>query len=198
MADAARLFFLGIPGKKIGTIDIDAFIQETHTATSTITRYPIESGSNVSDHIYNEPKELSINGYVGVAKLLNPDLSLDRALDAYNAITELMNKRELVTIVSGLRVYNNMHIEDFSVDRTKETGANLVFNMTCKEAQIVTSQTVTVPIPKIIKSQKKQAAPKVDMGFTTSGQNTPIVQLGQIDLLNMNTIRTNIPAVGRI
>jgi len=44
----------------IAGLEIDASIQETHEAVNTITRNPIEDGSNISDHITNEPFKITM------------------------------------------------------------------------------------------------------------------------------------------
>ena len=38
----------------------DAFIDMHHTHESKITSHPVQSGANITDHIYTEPVELSM------------------------------------------------------------------------------------------------------------------------------------------
>ena len=48
----------------IGDIAIDCTVTERHTSTATVTEHPVESGSNITDHIRPEPVQLSVNGII--------------------------------------------------------------------------------------------------------------------------------------
>ena len=76
-APAAIVFSMGLP-KSIGTILIDAFIDEDHHSVVTVTTSPVEDGSTISDNAIEEPDELIINGVVGAASILNPVHRSDR------------------------------------------------------------------------------------------------------------------------
>lgn len=48
----------------IGDLAIDCTVTETHTATATVTEHPVESGSNITDHIRPEPVQLAVTGII--------------------------------------------------------------------------------------------------------------------------------------
>jgi len=50
--------------RRIGTMRLDAVINETHTAELKITENPVESGANIADHAYAQPRTLKIKGIV--------------------------------------------------------------------------------------------------------------------------------------
>src|SRR6185436_16259045 len=54
-------------------IVFDIVESETHTSKSTVTDHPVELGSNVSDHIRNDPDRISIKGTVTNTPLLLGD-----------------------------------------------------------------------------------------------------------------------------
>jgi hypothetical protein len=54
------------------SIAIDATVRESHTATSTITDHPVETGSNVSDHIRPDPDMLTLEGVISNAPIFLP------------------------------------------------------------------------------------------------------------------------------
>lgn len=60
-------------------IALDASIQETHTATNTITDHPVEKGINVADHIRPEPDQLSIEGEISNTPIFLPGDHADGA-----------------------------------------------------------------------------------------------------------------------
>lgn len=45
-------------------IQLDASLKETHSRKSTLTKFPVENGQTISDHIIIEPFEISINGII--------------------------------------------------------------------------------------------------------------------------------------
>ncbi|MDX1811580.1 MAG: hypothetical protein R3240_06505, partial [Gammaproteobacteria bacterium] len=58
------LIFPSFSKAKIGTLALDASLQENHKLSSKVTSFPIENGSIVSDHILNNPITVSIEGFV--------------------------------------------------------------------------------------------------------------------------------------
>lgn len=175
MADFARLLFRKPVQKKIGSIEIDAFTEEDHSRTSSITRYPLEDGAQASDHIVNDPERVTITGIVSSAKLISFgfDIVANRAINAFRELNDLMDRKELVTIVTGLKVYSDMHIEDFQSLRNRRNGGALSFSMALQAAKIVTTQTVEIPNTIVTGDAvtQAQAQSEADVGKVTDGQS---------------------------
>ena len=169
MATSARLVFKRTKEKSIGDILIDSFVEESHERTSKITRYPIEDGSTISDHIINDPDSVTITGVVMRTIILNPDTSVDRALTAYADIIKLMKNKELVSLSTGLQTYKNMHIESFTVPRNFQTGSDLTFNMKLVNAVIAQSQTTIIPQSQLL-DEDLLSQGEADLGKASSGQ----------------------------
>jgi hypothetical protein len=162
MAPASILFSMGMP-KSIGSILIDAFIDEDHHSQVTVTTSPVEDGTTISDNAVEEPEELTVTGICGAASLLTPVASIasivsggaslqsfvSRPLDVDQALLQLKSARLPVIVVTGLRVYQNMIIADYRVRRDSRTGAALVFTIQFHQIQIVQSQTARVPAAQI-------------------------------------------------
>jgi len=148
--------------KSIGGIVIDAFVTEGHKRQVDHTEYAIESGSTISDHVRIRPDTLDVSGLLVVD--INKSLGT-----AYDSLSALVDKRELVTVVTGLKVYENMVIESLNVDREASTGGSLPFTMTFQRIAIVKSQTATIPKSSLTGSDltQKQAQPNVDTGRNT-------------------------------
>ena len=51
------------PGR-IGNIDLDATISDGHQYSNRVTKFPIESGANISDHVIQDPEVVTIKGFV--------------------------------------------------------------------------------------------------------------------------------------
>ena len=63
----ARIVFTPSLQKSIASIPIDVFEEETYTRDSSMTAFPIEDGSTISEHIVNMPKEVGMKGFVGAS-----------------------------------------------------------------------------------------------------------------------------------
>lgn len=167
----ANIFFSNRQ-KKVGAIEIDTFTSENHELSSNVTQYPVENGGDISDHITNNPDAFSGNAVVMPVKLINPDTTKNRAKDAYEELKRINDDKEVVTIVSGLRVYENMHLNSISIPRSSETGNSLVFDISATQIRIANSQTTTIPKSQLggTTEDVNQAQNTADTGKGTSGQ----------------------------
>ena len=168
---AQILFSMGMP-KSIGSIPVDAFTDEDHHSTVTVTTMPVEDGSTISDNAVEEPDELLITGICGPASLLNLVTSLTKTLDADQALYALKSARQPIQVVTGLRVYTNMVIYDYRVRRNKDTGNALVFTIWLRQIVIIKSQTTLVPAGQLGGSANAQ----LQVQNTLGGGNQPGVQ----------------------
>ncbi|MGH2640061.1 MAG: phage baseplate protein, partial [Rhabdochlamydiaceae bacterium] len=122
------LFGKKYPSPKIGSIDLDVTIREEHRFASRVTNYPVEDGTIISDHIINEPDIVVLVGLV-----TDTPLSLfapfNRSIDAFNRLIQLHQNRDVITVVTGLKVYKNMAITTLDVPRDVRTGQSLTFTI---------------------------------------------------------------------
>lgn len=54
---------------RIGIIELDCSLQETHERTATLTQSPVESGATISDNVVLMPKRLTIEGIISKTPL---------------------------------------------------------------------------------------------------------------------------------
>ncbi len=126
----------------IDAIELDASLSETHKASSSVTRNPVEKGADVTDHIHNDPDAVTITGIISVT----PDdvtASFDprfggsgRAKSAWRQLLELRAKREPFDVFTSLRTYTNMVIADLQTTRNAENSNALEFTIELEEIQI--------------------------------------------------------------
>ena len=132
--------FLGVT-KQIQDVEIDIVSSEVIELPSETTDNPIESGSEVTDHIINRPIMLRMICQIGGSTLLN---FTDRKLEGYEALKKLRDDKQPVTVVSGLETFSNMLINNISIDRNLQNASVLQFQIEFKQAKIVSSQRVDV------------------------------------------------------
>lgn len=132
--------FVGVT-KQIQDLQIDIVSSEVIELPSETTDNPIESGSEVTDHIINRPIMLRMICQIGGSTLLN---FTDRKLEGYEALKKLRDDKLPVTVVSGLETFTNMLINNISIDRNLQNASVLQFQIEFKQAKIVSSQRVDV------------------------------------------------------
>jgi hypothetical protein len=166
----AQILYGSDKKKSIGGIEIDAFIEETYNHTAQVTEYPVEQGFKINDHVVHSPDSISVNGVIGEASIYE-DYSQElppanRAQDYYFKLVDLKEKGEPITIVTGLKVYENMLITSLSVTRNAQNGKSLVFTMDLTKVTIIKSQLVALTNLGGTTNTKRQTQSKVEIGKT--------------------------------
>lgn len=243
--------FDGLPRHaEIGDVWIDVSVRESHDVTADVTRHPVESGTDIADHIRPEPRSITIEGMVtnhpielplshagtaridssglpltvahsapsrvaphaqtiegepsvgalavvpgveqGVAllgalrvdvrskvklsmELFTPNTSqttrlnatalrftepFDRVGAVQEALQRIMDESELVTVVTGLAIYESVALTSLSMERSAQVGPDcLKFTATGSVIRVVSSQVAKVPDPL-----KQRGKPAVSQG----------------------------------
>jgi hypothetical protein len=55
---------------RIGIVELDASLSETHSMSAEVTNHPVEEGSEISDHIRKQPDSIQISGVVSNTPLV--------------------------------------------------------------------------------------------------------------------------------
>lgn len=169
MADPLSVLFKKDPGRNvaIGSIVLDATVEERHEYSATVTDHPIEAGGFVTDHVYENPRILSVTGEitdspVTLFSVLNG--VSNRRIEAKDQLLELYHARERVTLVTGLEIYTDMVMEGLVFPRDQRTGRRLQFNATFKQTNFVESEIVGVAAEKAAPTAKDKVAEPKDIG----------------------------------
>lgn len=146
-----NLLFFSFGGKSttIGALELDALLTESTSLRSQITEYPVEDGTVISDHITKEAETLSLNGVItGAGTLFSPSFGKVELLVAKEALRELHNARELVTVVTGLDVYSDFAIESLDIERNADDGERLNISAELRKIKKVQLRTEEMPPEK--------------------------------------------------
>ena len=169
---AATLIFPRTPGK-IGSLQLDVTVSETHEYNAKATQFPVEDGSTITDHIINDPIQVQMEGFVTnnpIVLTTGFDENVDRGAGsnkdelALAALMDIRDKREPIDIVTGMRKYSSMAMISLSIPRDAGTGAAFRFSATFVEVRKVSSKYVKLPNLKDKDGTKQQGAPQVDKG----------------------------------
>jgi hypothetical protein len=162
-------FFYPDPKARLGEIVVDAFVHETHSFSSEITEHPIESGGVITDHVYNLPFCLSIEGIISntpmnlvgltafdsAKRYLEGDRN-DFALMAFEKIEEIFTKRLSISIATSIKTYDQMVLESLKVERGGGSAASFQFQCTAKQIRFVNQKMIKVPKPKTSRAKPKE------------------------------------------
>ena len=161
----------------IGDLALDCTVTETHTATSTVTKHPVESGSNITDHIRPDPVQLSITGIVsdtpigarevqraieigGVSVQIKqqetPTSPTGFGRAAWSKLDAMRLAAKPVTVLTRDKKYESMAIVSLTVPKEAKTGGALYFTAQFKQVRIVFNRSTKVVVAKAPKSHKKQ------------------------------------------
>jgi len=161
----------------IGDLAIDCTVTETHTATSTVTEHPVESGAKITDHIRPDPVQLSITGIVSdtpigsrqvqrsiavggasvqVTQQEPPTSTTGYGRAAWAKLDAIRTAAKPVKVVTRDKTYENMALVSLSVPKESKTGGALNFTAQFKQVRIVYNRTTRVVVAKATKSHKKQ------------------------------------------
>jgi hypothetical protein len=127
--------------KKIGFLELDAVLNETITLSNTITSSPIETGERITDHIYNEPLELSLDCIVSESDPLRAAEGQKRTtrMEAYETLRDIWQSKTPIDVVAGYEVYTNMLVSSISIPRTNTDGDSIRFTVNFSQATILES-----------------------------------------------------------
>lgn len=161
----------------IGDLALDCTVTETHTATSTVTEHPVESGANITDHIRTDPVQLSITGIVSdtpigsrqvqrsiavggasvqVTQQEPPTSTTGYGRAAWAKLDAIRTAAKPVKVVTRDKTYDSMALVSLSVPKESKTGGALYFTAQFKQIRIVYNRTTKVVVAKATKSHKKQ------------------------------------------
>lgn len=154
----------------IGTVQIDARINEQHQSDITISEFPLEDGVIATDHRIIKPKILIIDGIVSNVKKTIEDITGHAGnsdVSTYEQLLELQESGVPFSIVTDLVVYNNMLIKDITAKKNQQTANVLMFTATLQSVLVINTQTIKLP-------KKKIAEPNKERGSSTEDQGTKV------------------------
>jgi hypothetical protein len=129
MAEAQFLFVPPREPTKIGVIEVDVMIESEFNLESEVSEYPVEDGFVISDNVTQKPIKLSLVVMISPMPVTWYENFKETAQDrVFNAVDELYwiwQRREPITIVTKLNVWENMVMTSCPIRRTKEDGIAL-------------------------------------------------------------------------
>lgn len=130
---------------EIGLVRLDLAASESHQFESSVTRYPVEDGSPMTDHIQNQPDVLSMEGFVTDSPLQTlVESGARNGQTAFEALEQIHRSREPVRVFTSLKEYEDMALTSLVVPKTRTTGEALRFTASFLKIRKVSSEFVQV------------------------------------------------------
>lgn len=160
----------------------DVVISEEHDVEVTVTRHPVDQGAPISDHAYKNPFVLNVRfGWSDSSRLINSvlDTSILRGYlstkEVYEQLLKLMDNRELLTVSTGKRIYQNMLITKLSTSSTADTESALICDITFEEVIIVSAQSTN--LSEDVQQNPERTASPTNGGQRQAVETTTVLQL---------------------
>ncbi len=147
----------------IGGITLDAELYERHGRSSQVTRYPVETGTEISDHISIASMTVTIEGIISDSPIEGGDAT-GRYLDILYDLEQLWRSRSLVTVTTHLKVYQDMAIVNLDIPRDGYTGQAMRFMVDLQQVVKATAQTTSIPADILAPAVRDQGQTGKDMG----------------------------------
>lgn len=153
----------------IGSFSAYITLEEHHHDELVITDHPVEQGAQISDHAYKKPSELTVT-IAWTNSSLAAVLSLEfgnYSSHVYEQLLKLQKSRQLFSISTGKRKYQNMLIQSIDTTTDAKTENCFITTMHCREV-IVVQTTTTQLVPA-----ENQAMPQKTGQSTNTGTKQP-------------------------
>ncbi len=146
---------------KISVLPLDVTISETHSLNQRMTSRPVEGGGTFTDNAIIDPTTLTMSCIV------TSSLFGDSWEDKLNTIEQIRTAREPFDVVTSLRTYESMFFSGpITINRTVSNNTILAFDVSLKQAIIISSVTEQVPAKESGKTEDaiQKQAPAQDAG----------------------------------
>ncbi len=133
-------------------LTVDVSMQENHSLQTEIVSHEIEDGSEITDHARNVPRVLTISGLITdtpsglgalsvVGGLTNEFASVPLSTKAFQTLEQIRDEKTILDVVTSLKIYRSMMIEDVRIPRNAMVGRSLQFTIRLREVRFVSSAT---------------------------------------------------------
>lgn len=166
-ASSVFSMFYGTSLSQLGYLELDVLITENLSLPSDVTKYPIEDGSEISDHITEGSEELNITGSISSSTSFGLQFGYckSKLIDAVDTLRKMHKERKVVKVITGLGTYEDMGFTALSFNRgSGDKGGNWIDinaslrkikKVKLKSAELPPDQAAAPAKGKVGKTEKK-------------------------------------------
>lgn len=144
-------FLIGNIGRsELGALKLDLLVSEEIDLEGEVTKYPVEDGTQINDHVFQGSEIVRINGVVAEGSVETFSFSSalgTRIADAIEVLRSMHKERALVTVSTGKMVYEDMAFSSLSATRSCDSEGGNWLNIKAELVKIrkVSLKTADVP-----------------------------------------------------
>lgn len=150
------------PKRSIGGLVANATVEETHSDELEITEHPIDQGASITDHAFMRPREVMVKfgfsnsagsggAYSNAGLPTLPSVlsgsGAQQIDEIYQQLLGMQATRQLISVQTARRKYDNMLIKSLRVTTNRETENALIVEALFRQVILVATQVVTVSAP---------------------------------------------------
>ena len=159
-------------GSLVAGIEVSVLISESHTMSAEVSKFALESGAQVSDHVIIEPHTVTIS-----FEVTNTGLGPMVAKDVFETFQKMLEARERLELITEHHVYDNMVLTSFTPAHMAPYKGRLECTAVLQRINQVKLQTVGREEKKLAPGPtQKTASAEVDAGV----QNAKSVNEGSL------------------
>lgn len=161
----------------VRAIVCDAITLISPTKRNTVASHRVETGTNISDHIFSENTVIDVEGEVSNIYLTEVENNIisyntvNRDSEAYGIINKIFNERTPITLVSRFEVFESCFITNFVPMDEIDTGDAFRFKLTLEQLRFAdlleTEATFTINQNNVSGDKKDNTATKENKGSDT-------------------------------
>jgi hypothetical protein len=136
----------------VSLLRFHTIVSEEHEVTSEVTKYPVQTGFDVSSHVIKKNRKVSISGVISNVILttskenyIYSDTNNSRAM--FLLLEGLVKSGVRCKVVTNLDVYTDVVFTKFKTKQGAGTIDSLHFTISGEEVRTVSTQGTTVPTP---------------------------------------------------
>jgi hypothetical protein len=180
LLDGIRRLLLELPQP---TLVFDLVLRERYQVASTMTRHPVEFGAEISDHVFRQPRQFTLEGGVTDTRFPNDGTdsfaaqagsAVTRSQTAWQVLQQYQASGQLFNVQTSLELLENMVITNLSTVRDAATAKVLEFTAVMQEAIIVQTQSVKLP-PEFLSRQLAGQETPTDNGTKEAKEPAPSI-----------------------
>lgn len=110
----------------IGGFFVDAIFTTTTEHTLTITQHPVQTGANIADHAFVNPRRISME--IGISDAMAYRIAgcysepgQTKSIQAYKTLCKKQAERQPLKVITRLDTYENMLIESITINDNPST-----------------------------------------------------------------------------
>lgn len=135
--------------RTLNTIRFHAVVSEDHTATTQITKFPVQNGFEVSNHAIRKNRQIKLQGLFTNTLLAGTEQTTygsNNSKEMFNALQKLVRSATICKVTTNLGIYNDVVFKKFHTKQEKGMVDSIMVELDGEELQIAENISKSAPV----------------------------------------------------